>query len=160
MLTQQLSGTIDKRLAQVLTKAMNKDLKPIRSKAEYYSALDDLKEVFAAAKGTEDYDRAEVLEILLEDYEEKNYPIASLDPIEAIKYSMEDSGLNQTELGEIIGDKSKASLVLNRKRKLSLSMIRRLHDQLKIPFDILLKDYPLASIVYFFATILAAFLIS
>ena len=124
---------------------MNGDIKPIRSEAEYRKALDELKVLFMAQKRTEAYDRAEILEILIEDYEEKHYPIEDPDPIEAIKYSMEESGMNQKDLGRILGDKAKASLILNRKRKLSLSMIRNLHASLKIPLDVLIKDYPLAT---------------
>jgi len=96
-------------------------------------------------KGTKAYDRAEILEILIEDYEAKNYSIEEPDPIDAIKYLMEESGMNQTELGSIIGDKAKASLILNRKRRLSLKMIRSIHQSLKIPLDILVKDYPLST---------------
>lgn len=70
---------------------MNGDIKPIRSESEYRKALDELKVHFMAPKGTEAYDRAEILEILIEDYEEKHYPIEDPDPIEAIKYSMEES---------------------------------------------------------------------
>ena len=123
---------------------MNTQVKPIRTKADYVEALDELKGVFNAAKGTKEYDRAEVLEILIEDYENKNYPIEDPDPIEAIKYMMEENELNQTQLGEIIGDKAKASLILNRKRKLSITMIRGLHKHLKIPLDILITDYSLS----------------
>ena len=122
-----------------------RDIKPIRSEAEYRNALDELRLLFMVPKGTDEYDRAEILEILIEDYEEKHYPIEDPDPIEAIKYSMEESGMNQTDLGRILGDKSKASLILGRKRKLSLSMIRNLHSSLKIPLDVLIKDYPLAT---------------
>lgn len=124
---------------------MHKEIKPIRNENEYRSALKDLQVLFMAPKDSIEYDKAEVLEILIEDYENKQFPIEDPDPIEAIKYSMEEAGINQTDLGAIIGDRSKASLILNRKRKLSLQMIRNLHDQLKIPLDILIKDYPLAS---------------
>lgn len=119
-------------------------IKPIRSEKEYRQALDELSVVFASTKGSLEYDRAEILEILIEDYENKNYPIDEPDPIEAIKYSMEENGMNQTELGRIIGDKAKASLILNRKRKLSLTMIRNLNKRLNIPLNILIKEYPLA----------------
>ncbi|MEP4535355.1 MAG: transcriptional regulator [Cyclobacteriaceae bacterium] len=123
---------------------MYRDIKPIRNESEYREALGELQTIFMAPKGSKEYDRSEVLEILIEDYEEKNYAIDGPDPIEAIKYSMKESGMNQMELGKIIGDKSKASLILNRKRKLSLTMIRNLHAILKIPLDVLIKDYPLA----------------
>ena len=137
---------------------MKKELKPIRSEAEHRLALDELKELFLAPKGSKEYDQAEILEILIEDYEGKNFIIEDPDPIEAIKYSMQEYGLNQTELGRIIGDKAKASLVINRKRNLSLTMIRNLNSRLKIPLDVLIKDYPLAMyFIYSLATILVAF---
>ena len=98
---------------------MFEDLKPIRSEIEYRKAMDELRELFMKPKGTKEYDRAEILEILIEDYEEKNHPVEDPDPIEAIKYLMDEAGMNQTELGRIIGDKAKASLILNRKRKLN-----------------------------------------
>jgi len=120
-----------------------KGIKPIRNEDEYEQALLELRELFMATKGSEEYDRAEILEILIVDYEEKHFIIEEPDPVEAIKYVMEESDLNQAELAKIIGDKSKASLVLNKKRKLSLSMIRKIHESLKVPLDILIKDYPL-----------------
>lgn len=123
---------------------MELKIKPIRSEKEYRLALDELYAIFDADEGTEEFDRAVILGMLIEDYESKNYPIEDPDPIEAIKYLMEEEGINQSELGKIIGDKSKASLILNRKRKLSLQMIRNLNAKLKIPLDILIKDYPLA----------------
>lgn len=124
---------------------MQEELKPIRSEGEYRQALVSLREIFMAPKGTQEYDRAEILEILIEDYEKKHYAIDGPDPIEAIKYAIEEAGMNQTELGKIIGDKAKASLVLNRKRKLNLRMIRNLHQRLKIPLQVLVKDYPISS---------------
>ena len=140
---------------------MQKELKPIRTEKEYSEALEELKELFMEPKGSKAYDRAEILEILVENYENKVHPIEEPDPIEAIKYLMEEEGMNQNELGQIIGDKAKASLILNRKRKLSISMIRSLHSRLKIPLDVLIKDYPLAIYVtYSLATILVAFFLS
>ncbi|WP_339788799.1 transcriptional regulator [uncultured Imperialibacter sp.] len=120
-------------------------VRPIRSDAEYHLALEELRGIFDQPKGSPAFDRAEVLEILIEDYEDKHFHIEVPDPIEAIKYSMEEIGMNQTELGQIIGDKAKASLVLNRKRKLSVSMIRRLHEHMKIPLEILIKEYRLVT---------------
>lgn len=111
---------------------------------EYKNALKELSEIFDAPRGTEAYDKAEVLEILIESYENEYYPIEAPDPIEAIKYLMEEEGLNQSDLGEIIGDKSKASLILNRRRKLSLSMIRKLQARFQLPAEVLIQDYPLA----------------
>tara|TARA_Y100000817_G_C16820700_1_gene528716 strand:+ start:82 stop:462 length:381 start_codon:yes stop_codon:yes gene_type:complete len=119
-------------------------IKPIRTEEEYKSALKELSEIFDAPKGTSAFDKAEILEILIEKYEDEHYPIEAPDPIEAIKYLMEEEGLNQSDLGEIIGDKSKASLILNRKRKLSLSMIRKLQERFNLPAEVLIQDYPLA----------------
>lgn len=129
-------------------------LKPIRNELDYKQALDELRGIFNFPKGTAEYDRAEVLEILIENYEEKHFHIENPDPIEAIKYLMEENDINQTELGKILGDKSKASLILNRKRKLSITMIRNLNTYLKIPLNILVNDYKL---LFFIATIMVAF---
>lgn len=117
---------------------------PIRNEEDYSKALTELQKLFMMPKGTKEFDRAEILEILIADYEEKNYFVDEPDPIKTIKYLMEEEGINQNELGRIIGDKSKASLILNKKRKLSLSMIRNLHITLKIPLETLVQDYPLA----------------
>ena len=122
---------------------MKREVKPIRNKADYKSALVELQDIFDAPKGSSGFDRAEILEILIEDYESKHYEIEEPDPIEAIKYSMEENGMNQSDLGTIIGDRSKASLILNRKRKLSLSMIRSLNEKLNIPLSTLVKEYQL-----------------
>ena len=122
---------------------MNTVIKPIRSEVELNAALGELRGLFSFAPGTPEYDRAEVLEILIEDYEDKVYPIEDPDPIEVIKYVMAENGLNQSELGKIIGDRAKASLIINRKRALSLSMIRRLNTELKIPVNLLIKEYTL-----------------
>ena len=120
------------------------DIKPIRTEVTYRQSLDELRELFDAPKGTAEYDRAEVLEILIENYENKAYAIDAPDPIDAIKYVMKEDGINQTELGKVIGDKSKASLILNRKRKLTVAMIRNLNERLKIPLNVLIMEYPMA----------------
>ncbi len=122
-----------------------RSVKPIRNESEYRESLAELRNLVEAKRGTENFDRAEVLEILIEDYESKYYQIEDPDPIEAIKYVMEENGINQSELGKILGDKSKASLILNRRRGLSVTMIRNLSARLKIPVDILIKEYPLVS---------------
>jgi HTH-type transcriptional regulator/antitoxin HigA len=83
----------------------------------------------------------EVLGILIDQYENENFPIGLPDPIEAIKFRMEQMGYNQTDLANIVGLKSRASEILNRKRKLSLEMIRKLHESLHIPTDVLIQTY-------------------
>ncbi|KFB88929.1 transcriptional regulator [Serratia grimesii] len=90
--------------------------------------------------GTDDYDEFEMLNLLIGHYENKNYSIETPDPIEAIKFRMDQEGLSQADMTQFIGPASKVSEVLNRKRPLSLSMIRRIHDGLGIPADILIQD--------------------
>ncbi len=121
-----------------------KQIKPIRSREEYKVALDELYQLMDAPLGSEDFDRAELLSILIEKFEEEHFPIEAPDPIEAIKYLMNEYGMSQTQLGEIVGGKSKASLILNKKRALSISMIRNLNRKLKIPLEVLIKEYPIA----------------
>lgn len=125
---------------------MDTTIKPVRNEDELRAALEELRSLVSFAQGTEAYDRAEVLEILIEDYEDKVYKIDDPDPIDVIKYVMEENGLNQSELGKIIGDRHKASLVLNKKRPLSLTMIRRLSSELKIPADLLIKEYAVIAV--------------
>jgi len=122
----------------------NKHIRPIRSQKHYRLALDELYQLLDAPSNSDEFDRAELLSILIEKYEEEHFPIEDPDPIEAIKYLMAENNINQTQLGEIIGGRSKASLILNRKRALSISMIRSLNKRLKIPFEVLIKEYPLA----------------
>jgi len=82
-----------------------------------------------------------VLGILIEKYENEHFPVGLPDPIEAIKFRMEQLGYNQVDLAEVVGLKSRASEILNKKRKLSLDMIRRIHDKLHIPTDVLIQSY-------------------
>ena len=116
-------------------------VKPIRTKKEYQQALERLEMLFDAKKGTEEGDELEVLSILIEKYEDEHFPIDLPDPIEAIKFRMEQLGYNQGDLARVVGLKSRASEILNRKRKLSLDMIRELHDKLHIPTDVLIQPY-------------------
>jgi HTH-type transcriptional regulator/antitoxin HigA len=116
-------------------------LKPIKTKKDYQQALDRLEIIFDAKKGTPEGDELEILGILIEQYEEEHFPINLPDPIEAIKFRMEQLGYNQSDLAKVIGLKSRASEILNKKRKLSLDMIRQLHDKLNIPTDVLIQAY-------------------
>ena len=121
------------------------EIKPIRSEKEYKAALQQLDKVFSAPEGPPEYDQAETLEILIEKYENENYKIDAPDPIEAIKYLIAEGYTSQKQLSKILGDKSKASLVLSKKRALSLNMIRRIHRELKIPLDLLVQEYQLSA---------------
>ncbi len=113
----------------------------IKTKKDYNQALERLEVIFDAKKGTQEGDELELLGILIERYENENFFIDMPDPIEAIKFRMEQMGYTQNDLAEIVGFKSRASEILNKKRKLSLDMIRQLHERLNIPTDILIQSY-------------------
>ena len=97
--------------------------------------------MFHAKKGTKESDDADILSMLIGQYENEHYQIKAPDPIEAIKYRMEQQNLKQKDLAIYLGGKDKASKILNRKRKLTLEMIRNLNEFLKIPLNALVKDY-------------------
>ena len=117
------------------------EIKPIKTENDYNQALERLETIFDAKLGSAEGDELEVLAILIDQYENEHFPIGLPDPIEAIKFRMEQMGYNQNDLANIIGLKSRASEILNRKRKLSLEMIRQLHERLNIPTDVLIQTY-------------------
>jgi HTH-type transcriptional regulator/antitoxin HigA len=117
------------------------EIKVIKTKEDYNKALKRLEVVFDAPIDSPQGDEAELLTILIENYEEEHYPIEAPDPIEAIKFRMEQMNMNKKDLAEVIGYKSRVSEIFSRKRKLSLNMIRQLHNKLKIPYDSLLTEY-------------------
>ncbi len=117
------------------------EIKVIKTEEGYNKALKRLEVVFDAPIDSPQGDEAELLTILIENYEEEHYPIEAPDPIEAIRFRMEQMNMNKKDLAEVIGYKSRVSEILNRKRKLSLNMIRQLHKKLKIPYDSLLTEY-------------------
>jgi len=119
-------------------------VKPIKSEAEYQKALSRLDELFAAPIGTAASDEADLWALVIEDYERKHHAIDAPDPIHAIRIRMEEMELKQNDLLPIFGSKSRVSEVLNRKRKLTLNMIRQLHEKLNLSFELLVKDYKLA----------------
>jgi len=104
-----------------------------------------LDEIFDIEPGSDEDKEADLLVLLIEKYEEDNYPIPDPDPVEAIKFIMEQKSLKQKDLIGIIGDKATVSKVLKRKRKLTIEMIRKLNINLKIPFEALIKDYDLST---------------
>ncbi len=116
-------------------------IKVIKTEEDYNKALKRLEVIFDAPANTPDGDEADLLGILIEKYEDENYPIDPPDPIEAIKFRMEQMEMNNKDLAKIIGYKSRVSEIFTRKRKLSLDMIRKLHDKMKIPYESLIKDY-------------------
>ncbi len=117
------------------------NIKPIKTKKDYEQAMLRLEKLFDAKKGTPAGDELEVLSLLVEKYEDEHFPIDLPDPVEAIKFRMEQMGMTQTDFANVVGQKSRASEVLNRKRKLSLDMIRRLHQQWRIPTEVLVQAY-------------------
>ncbi len=116
-------------------------IKPIKTKKDYQQALARLEIIFDARKDTPKGDELEILSMLIENYENKNFPVGFPDPIEAIKFRMEQLGYTQTDLANVVGLKSRASEILNRKRKLSLEMIRQIHNTLNIPTEVLIQAY-------------------
>ena len=116
-------------------------IKPIKSEKDYHQALERLEEIFDAKKGSPEGDELEILGILIENYENEYFPIDLPDPIEAIKFRMEQLDYSQNDLAKIIGLKSRASEKKKKKRKLSLEMIRTLHERMKIPTEVLIQAY-------------------
>ena len=116
-------------------------IKPIKNETDYKEALERLESIFDSPGGTPEGDELEVLGILIEKYEDEHFPIEFPDPIEAIKFRMDQMGYSQTDLAKVVGLKSRASEILNRKRKLTLEMIRSIHDRLKIPTEVLIQSY-------------------
>jgi HTH-type transcriptional regulator / antitoxin HigA len=115
------------------------ELKPIHSKTDYKRALAEVERLWGARRGTPDGDRLDVLATLIDAFETEHYPMDPPDPIEAIKFRMEQQGLTRKDLEPIIGTRTRVAEVLNRKRGLSIEMIRRLHIHLGISADVLIR---------------------
>jgi HTH-type transcriptional regulator/antitoxin HigA len=115
------------------------ELKPIRTEADYDEALAELGRLWGARSGTPDGDRLDVLATLIEAYETRMHPIDPPDPIEAILFRMEQQGLTRKDLEPLIGTRARVAEVLNRKRGLSIEMIRRLNEELGISADVLIR---------------------
>ncbi len=119
------------------------NIKPIKSKSDYLEALKRLDVIFDGKIGSPESDEADVLGLLIDEYEKKHYPIDAPDPIEAIKIRMEEMQLKQVDLINEIGGKSRVSEILNRKRKLTVEMIRKLTTRLNLSPGLLINDYQL-----------------
>lgn len=119
------------------------NIKPIKTEADYREALLRLEAIFDAKIGTLESDEADILGLMIDEYEKKHYPIEAPDPIEAIKIRMEEMHLKQVDLVDAIGGKSRVSEVLNRKRKLTVEMIRNLNQRLNLSPGLLISDYQL-----------------
>src|SRR5215468_9719282 len=118
---------------------MTIEVRPIRTKDDHDAALKDVERLWGAKAGTREGDRLDVLATLIDAYEAEHYPIDPPDPVEAIKFRMEQQGLTRRDLEQIIGTRTRIAEVLNRKRGLSIGMIRRLHERLGIPAEVLIQ---------------------
>jgi HTH-type transcriptional regulator/antitoxin HigA len=118
---------------------MTVEVRPIRTKRDYEAALKEIERLWGAKAGTSDGDRLDVLATLVDAYEAEHYPMDPPDPVEAIKFRMEQQGLTRRDLEQIIGTRTRIAEVLNRKRGLSIAMIRRLHERLGISADVLIR---------------------
>ena len=119
------------------------ELKPIKTEDDYQKALRRLEVIFNAPANTKEGDEAEILSILIDNYENEFYPIEAPDPIEAIKIRMEELNLQQKDLVGVIGGKSRVSEILSKKKRLTLGMIRKLEGLLQIPASVLVSNYTL-----------------
>ncbi|MGA8382721.1 MAG: helix-turn-helix domain-containing protein [Stellaceae bacterium] len=117
------------------------DIRPIRSEADYRAALNEVERLWQSEPGTPEGDRVEVLSTLIEAYEARHHPIAAPDPIAAILFMMEQKGLTRHDLEPAIGSRGRVSEILNRKRPLTLPMVRALGALLDIPTEVLAQPY-------------------
>jgi HTH-type transcriptional regulator/antitoxin HigA len=115
------------------------DIRPIRTKRDHEAALAEVERLWGAKLGTPEGDRLDVLATLIEAFEEAHYPMDPPDPIEAIKFRMEQQGLSRKDLEALIGTRTRVAEILNRRRNLSIAMIRRLHAKLGISADVLIR---------------------
>ena len=120
------------------------NIKLIKTEEDYQKALKRFEKIFDAEIGTPEGDEADILGLMVDEYEQKHYPIEAPDPIEAIKIRMEEMKLKQVDLADALGGKNRVSEILNRKRKLTLDMIRNLAKRLDLSPELLINDYKLA----------------
>lgn len=118
-------------------------VRPIRTESDYEAALAEIEALFDAEVDTPEGDRLEVLTTLVEAYEQKHHPVPPPDPIEALRYHLESRGLTRRDLEPFLGSRARVAEILNRKRSLTIEMIRRLHEGLGVPAEILIRPYPL-----------------
>jgi HTH-type transcriptional regulator/antitoxin HigA len=121
------------------------NVKPIRCEADYEAALERIHAIFEAEPGTDEGDELDVLTLLVERYEEQHYPIEPPDPIDFLAYLMELRGVGQAELARLLGSRSRASEILNRKRPLTLGQIRKINAAWQVPVEALVREYELSA---------------
>src|SRR5271166_7166608 len=114
-------------------------VRPIRTKRDYEAALEEVEHLWGAKAGSREGDRLDVLATLIDAYEAEHYPMEPPDPVEAIKFRMEQQGLSRKDLEPLIGTRTRVAEILNRKRSLSIGMIRRLHEHLGISVEVLIR---------------------
>ena len=118
---------------------MRGSVKPIRTRTDYTAALAEVERLWGAKRGTPAGDRLDVLATLIDAYEAEHFPLDPPDPIEAIKFRLEQQGLSRKDLEPLIGTRTRVAEVMNRKRNLSIAMIRRLHETLGISLEVLIR---------------------
>jgi HTH-type transcriptional regulator/antitoxin HigA len=123
---------------------MTREIKPIRNDEDHAEALAAVEDLWQAEPGTPEHDRLEVLAMLVDDYESRRWPIEPADPVELIRYVMEQRGLTRKDLEAALGSRARVSEILNRRRPLTMKMAWRLHRAFGIPADALIKPYTLA----------------
>ena len=116
------------------------DIKPIKTEQDYNSSISRIEELWGAKKDTPEGDELDLLVTIVESYEIKHYPIAPPDPIDAIKFRMEQMGMTKADMVKYLGSQSRVSEILNRKRSLTLKMVKSLYKGLRIPAEILLAQ--------------------
>lgn len=119
------------------------NIKPLKTEQDYGKAIERLDVIFDAPANSKEGDEAEILSMLIENYENEHYPIDAPDPIEAIKIRMEEMNLKQKDLVGVIGGKSRVSEILNKKKRLTVDMIRELEKILHISASVLVTNYQL-----------------
>jgi HTH-type transcriptional regulator/antitoxin HigA len=120
------------------------NIKPIKTTSDYENSMARMDEIFEAKVGMPEADEADILIVLIDEFERKHFPIDAPDPIEAIKIRMEEMNLKQRDLIDVFGGKNRVSEILNRKRKLTIEMIRNLTLKLNLSANILIQDYQLS----------------
>ena len=116
------------------------NIHPIKTESDYEQALSEIEQLWGAEEGTKKGDKLDILLVLIDNYENEHHPIDPPDPIEAIKFRMEQMNLSRKDLEKYIGPRGRVSEILNRRRSLSLNMIRTLHSQLHIPLESLIGE--------------------
>lgn len=120
------------------------EINPIKTEQDYDLALERVNLIFDAQPETQEFDELDILVTLIEKYEAIHYPIPAPEPIEAIRFMMEQNAMNDHDLGVLLNSRSRVSELFNKKRALTITQIRILHDKLKIPAEILIKEYALS----------------